>query len=359
MTASGLEPIAITGLGLVLPCGDGIAAARASWASASPCFTALPADLGQGLAGVCTMFDPVGIIPPMTLRRLDRPSRYAWGAAHQAFLDADLDPQAVGEDFGIVVGTVTAGNEASEAFLGPYFERGPKAASPMLFPNCVANATSGHLSIAFGLKGPCLTLVDRENATLLALDQAARWLRSGMAECMLLIGTDGLFPLLIQLLQGVRRMASTAPIAGGSTGLLPGEGAQAFILETVKHAQARGARIRATLGPLAILAARSESRRDRAFALAQTVARLGGRLPERWIGGASGLPTLDDAELALVSTHSDWPATRHPKLLWGEFCGVGGQLLAAALLEPATSVLITAPASGGPQVSLLLEDVTA
>lgn len=355
--SSGLQPIVITGLGLVLPCGDGVEAARASLATATPCFTPLPPGLGEGLGGVCTGFNPAGIIPPMTLRRLDRPSRYAWVAAHQAFLDAGLDSRAAGDGIAIAVGTVTGGNEAGEAFIRPYFERGPEGASPLLFPNCVANAASGHLSIAFGLKGPAITLVDRENAALLALDEGLHWLRAGMAETVLLLGTDGLFPLQIELLRAVHRLARDLPRAGAGTGLLPGEGAQAFLLETADHARERGARVRARLDGFTSVAGRSLSRPDRREALASAAGRLGELRPDRWIGGASGLPTLDDLELPLVQQHPDWPAPRFPKLLWGEFTGSGGQLLAAALLEPAARVLVTAPASGGPQVALTLADV--
>ena len=352
------DPIVITGMGLVLPCGDGLEAARASWQEERPCFTPLPAFLGPGLGGVCTAFNPAGIIPPMTLRRLDRPSRYAWVAAHQAFADAALDPKAEGERMAIAAGSVTGGSEAGETFMRPYFERGVEGASPMVFPNCVANAASGHLSIAFGIKGPAATLVDRESAALLALDQGMRWLRAGLVHSVLLVGTDGLFPLLVELLHGVRRISSEQPRAGSGKGLVPGEGAQAFVLETLSGAQARGARIRARIQGWASSAPAKESPAARRQALARAVEELGLIAPERWIGGASGLATLDDTELPLAAAHPEWPVARHPKLLWGEFGGSGGQLLAAALLEPSRQTLVTSPSSGGPQVALVLEDVS-
>jgi 3-oxoacyl-[acyl-carrier-protein] synthase II len=275
----------------------------------------------------------------MTLRRLDRPSRFAWVAAHQAFADAALDPRAEGEDVSIVAGSVTGGSEAGEAFMRPYFDRGPEGASPMVFPNCVANAASGHLAIAFGIKGPAATLVDRESATLLALEQGMRWLRSGMARTVLLVGTDGLFPLLVELLYGVRRVARGLPRAGVASGFLPGEGAQAFILETRSKAEARGARIRGEIAGIASCAPARESAEARREALARAVQDLEPLAPDRWIGGASGLTTLDDTEIPLAAAHPDWPAAGLPKLLWGEFCGSGGQLLAAALLRPAEQAL--------------------
>jgi len=87
------------------------------------------------------------------------------------------------------------------------------------------------------------------------------------------------------------------------------------------------------------------------------VAALGPASLDRRIGGGNGLSRLDALEARLGSSHPGWPAAVHPKRLWGEFGGAGGQLLAAALLEPAGRVLVTAPASSGAQFAALLEGV--
>ncbi len=350
--------LVITGLGLVLPCGDGIEAARVSLAAKVPCFAELPAALGLGRGAACTAFHPAGIIPPMQLRRLDRPSRFAWVAAHQAFQDAGLNPKLMGERIAVAVGTLTGGSEASEAFMRPYLQRGPEGASPLVFPNCVANATSGHLALAFSLKGPSATFVDRENAAFVALEQAARWLRAGLAEVALVIGTDGLFPLLLDVCRGSRMLDRQGdPEFGSGRGFLPGEGAQAFLLETRTHADTRGAKPRATLRALTARSSAATTEAERSAALAAAVSALGPVSPDRRIGGGNGLARLDAMEAGLAATHPDWPAALHPKLLWGEFGGSGAQLLAAALLEGADRALVSAPASSGGQYAALLEGV--
>ena len=361
MTQIKRESVVITGLGLVLPCGDGVEAARQSWASRASCFAELPAHFGPGRGAACTSFNPAGVIPPMQLRRLDRPSRFAWAASHQAFLDAGLDPRTGGngQNIGIAVGTLTGGSEASEAFLLPYLEKGPAGASPMVFPNCVANAASGHVALAFDLNGPCTTQLEREGSTMAALDQACRWLRRGMADAVLVIGTDGLFPLQMELLQRTgRTVRSRDPVVGEGTGYLPGEGAQAFLLETRSRAESRGARIRAEVDSVVGVSPLDGSVIARAEALAIAVSEvLAETTPTAWIGGSNGSSRLDALEASLSEQHPHWPVPGFPKLLWGEFCGAGGQLLAAALLQEAESVLVSAPSSSGAQYAVLLRDV--
>lgn len=350
------QELVITGMGLVLPCGTGIEAAQASWASGQPTFAPLPESLGTGLGAACATFSPAGIIPPLQSRRLDRPSRFAWVAAHHAFQDAGVDPAHLGLRLGVTVGTMTGGDEATEAFLRPYLAKGPEGASPMLFPNCVAVAISGYLSTAFGLRGPSVTQLAREASALAALEQAQRWLMLGMLEAVLVIGADGLFPMLSELLQRTRlNVRQGLPKVGSGRGFLPGEGAQAFLLETRDHAEARGARIRAILRGVASLSPATAQRAERSRVLAETATSITPAVPDAWIGGSSGHPMLDEVEAPLAAMMKRWPAPRFPKTLWGEFGGSGGQLLAAALLEPGRRVLVTAPASFGSQYAAVLE----
>lgn len=354
-----MTDLVVTGLGLVLPCGDGLEAARASLGSGTACFTELPAELGEGRGAICSGFNPAGIIPPMQLRRLDRCSRFAWVAAAQAFHDAGLDPKSgTGDRTAVAAATLTGGSEATETFLRPYFARGPEGASPLVFPNCVANAAAGHLALAFGLKGPSTTQLEREVGAFAALDQAARWLRTGFCDVALVVGMDGLFPMLGAVCGAAGLLARHGDPEGDSgRGFLPGEGAVALVLERAADAQARGARARAKLGALSPCAAIHPA--SRAASLETAVAEVCPLPPQRWIGGANGHPRLDHLENALRSRRGSWPEPLHPKLLWGEFGGGGAQLLAAGLLEPAASVLVSGPSSFGGQWALRWDEVAS
>jgi hypothetical protein len=226
----------------------------------------------------------------------------------------------------------------------------------MLVPNCVAVAISGYLSAAFGIRGPSVTQLAREGSTLAALEQAQRWLKMGLLEAVLVVGADGLFPLLSELLQRSRlTVREGLPVVGSRRGLLPGEGAQAFLLETRDRAEARGARIRALVRGMSSLAPATLRPAERSRVLAEAAACITPSVPDAWIGGSSGHWMLDDVEAPLLPMLKRWPRPKYPKTLWGEFCGSGGQLLAAALLEPGRRILVTAPASFGPQHAAVLE----
>lgn len=322
--------LVITGFGAVLPPGP----------------ATLPEALGGGPGAACTDFSAAGVIPPMVNRRLDRASRLAWVAAAQALSGSGIQP---GPGLGIAVATMSAGSEATEAFMRPVLAEGPAAASPLLFPNTVAVAVSGNLSVGLGLQGPGATVLGRENGILGAFDEASAWLALGMAEAVLVIGVDVLFPLLTELLHRTgRSLRSGLPEVGSGRGCLPGEGAQAFLVETRQHALVRGADIVAELCWAQVCPA-DESRPSRAQALRSALALVESQAPEAWIAGACGLEDLDALERGLPG-----PIPKHPKLQWGEFCGSGGQLLAAALVTGTRRVRITCPASRGVQGAMIV-----
>lgn len=94
-------------------------------------------------------FNPRSVIPMMKMRRMDRASRMLiW--LLRGLIGEDQDCR----DWGLFIGTYSAGSDAVEQFLGRYLEEGPLGANPMVFPNTVLNAAAGQAAIFYGLEGP-------------------------------------------------------------------------------------------------------------------------------------------------------------------------------------------------------------
>jgi 3-oxoacyl-[acyl-carrier-protein] synthase II len=355
--------LAITGMGVVLPCGTGIQVAKDALVAQSHSFAELPPELGQknGMycGATCTDFSDEGIIPPMTSRRLDRCARFAWLAASQALSQAMFDSTSLSTmeiPMAIAVGTITGGGEAAEGFMMPYLQYGRSAASPIYYQNSVAVSTSGHLAIAFGIKGASTTQLGRESSFISAIEQADRWLALGMAQAVMVVGADALHPLVVELMYRSRLSCRKGklPKAFGGTGLLPGEGSQVFILEPAQCAKLRGAETLAEITHISVASPKDNTAEHRAEALARAANCACPGQPQSWVGGSNGHRVLDCVESMLAESRKDLPNGVFPKTLWGELCGGGGQLLTAAMLDGAEDTLVTSPASMGLQGAIKL-----
>jgi len=363
MTGTKTPNLAITGMGTVLPCGTGLQAAKDSLVAQSHSFRELQFEFsgkdGPYRGAACVGFSSAGIIPPMTSRRLDKCAKFAWVAATQALLQAKIDAGSLGAmetPMAIAVGTITGGSEAAECFMRPYLQHGPVAASPMYFPNSVAVSTSGHLAVAFGIKGASTTQLGQESSFISALEQADRWLALGIAQAVMVVGADSLSSFVVELMYRSRLSSrgDQLPKAFGDTGLLPGEGAQVFILEPAQRAESRGAEILAEITHISVASPKDNTIEQRAEALVRAVNRACQGPPHSWIGGSNGHRIIDRVESKLAESRKDLPRGVFPKTLWGELCGGGGQLLAAAMLVGAEDTLVTSPASMGIQGAIRL-----
>jgi 3-oxoacyl-[acyl-carrier-protein] synthase II len=118
------------------------------------CADALDAEPAKGPS-----VDADAYLDPERARRLDRASRLATVAAAHALAEGGAG-SAEATDAGIVLGTVFGAVDASAAFLHRAFEKGPRLAPPAEFPNLVASAPVGHVSIYLGARGPSLATAD-------------------------------------------------------------------------------------------------------------------------------------------------------------------------------------------------------
>jgi 3-oxoacyl-[acyl-carrier-protein] synthase II len=135
-------------------------------------------------------------------------------------------------------------------------QKGPRRISPFLIPMLIINIASGMVSIRFGLKGPnssCVTACATGNH---AIGDAMRIIQYGKADVMVAGGSEAaITPLGFGGFCSMKALSTrndapekaSRPFDKDRDGFVMGEGAGVVILESLEHAQARGARIYAEL----------------------------------------------------------------------------------------------------------------
>jgi 3-oxoacyl-[acyl-carrier-protein] synthase II len=231
--------VAVTGLGVVAPCGLG---KEAFWSGL----------LGPGLDGVgrsteITEWDSSPYYDsPKDARRADLSEQFAIAAATEAVDQAGdfiADPARVGTIFGTGVGGIHTLEEQIQVRL----EKGDRRVSPFLVPMMMANAPGAAVSMRFGLRGPNETICTACAAGTHALTYAARLIAWGLTDAVVAGGTEhaGTPTSLASFgnMTALSSVGTSRPFDAERDGFVMGEGAAAFVLEEWDAAQARGATI--------------------------------------------------------------------------------------------------------------------
>ena len=261
-----LPRIVITGLGLVTPLGSGV---EASWSrliageSGARRVEEFPVDdlacqigcfvpRGSEAEG---KFNPDAWMEPKEQRKVDPFIIYAMAASTQALTDAGwtADTQEKQERTGVLIGSGIGGLQGIAETALLLAEKGPRRVSPFFIPGRLINLASGYVSIKHGLKGPNHAVVTACSTGAHAIGDAARLIALGDADVMVAGGAES--PLCRIAIAGFAacRALCTAfndqptkasrPYDKDRDGFVMGEGAGIVVLESLEHAQARGARI--------------------------------------------------------------------------------------------------------------------
>ena len=231
--------VAVTGLGVVAPCGIG---RDAFWQGL----------LGPGLVDVGRLttiedWDPSPWYDsPKDARRADRSEQYAIAAATEALEQSGrpaVDPSRIGTIFGTGVG----GIHTLEEQIVNRLDKGERRVSPFLVPMMMANAPGANVSMRFDLRGPNETLSTACAAGTHALGYAARLIAWGLADAVVAGGTEYAgTPTALASFGNMTALSSTGtsrPFDAARDGFVMGEGAAVMVLEEWESAVGRGARI--------------------------------------------------------------------------------------------------------------------
>ena len=248
------EPIVVTGAGCVSALGHSVAA---FWSALQDGRCGLgrleqqtPSDLKVSIVGAIPAPDPRQLLDARRLPTLDRFSVLAIVAAQQALAQSGLSLEQGGHRTGCVVGVGTAGAEAIEELYRKIFLEGAKRANVFTVPRVMPSAPASQISMAFGIRGPVLTVSSACASSNHAIATAVWLLRNAVIDAAVVGGTEA--PLTYGILkawEALRVMApdTCRPFDRHRKGLVLAEGAGMVVLERADHAKARGAEILAQI----------------------------------------------------------------------------------------------------------------
>ena len=203
-------------------------------------------------------FDPTVALDKKTIRRTDRFAHMAVAATRAAVDDASLE---IGVDYaservGTSIASGMGGLETLEKTLAVLREEGYERVSPFALPALIPNMASALVSIELGTTGPLAASSTACAASSMGMADAALYMRAGLADAMIVGGTEAVVNLLAIAGFAASRALSTRnddparasrPFDCDRDGFVMGEGSSVLVLEELASAQARGAKIYAEL----------------------------------------------------------------------------------------------------------------
>ncbi len=252
--------VVVTGMGTTSPVGGDVASTWDALVAGTSGVRRLTEEWAQDMpvkiAGRVKV-EPTEVLERVKARRLDRSSQLAMVAAMEAWADsgladADIDKDRLGVACASGIGGVTTLLENYDALK----EKGPRRVSPLAVPMLMPNAPAAQISLYVGARAavntPVSACASGNEGVSLALDQ----IRLGRADIVLAGGTEAaIHPLPMAAFANMMALSKTGSEEGGDPttvsrpwdtardGFVLGEGAGILVLESLEHAQARGAKI--------------------------------------------------------------------------------------------------------------------
>jgi len=252
-----LRRVVITGIGAVTPIGnDAESFWRALLAGTSGIGPITLFDASRHpvrVAGEIKGFDPVEVMDHKTARRSGRFAQIALKAAREALVSAkiELDRQTATE-MGVIMASTGGVFEMGrqETIID---ERGPNRVDPLLIPKLGPHMSAGRVGRELGLRGPNSSVNSACASATDALGHAWAMIRTGSADILLAGGTEAIITPVAVATMGLMGALSkgyndtpekaSRPFDLHRDGFVLGEGAGVLVLESLEHAQARGAQI--------------------------------------------------------------------------------------------------------------------
>lgn len=248
--------VVITGMGAITPIGNNV---KTFWESIKKGKCGIDfikafdtAEFKVKIAAEIKDFNPADVLDSKELKRMDKFTQMGIVAANEAVIDAGL--RNVGdsrENWGVILGTGIGGFTTIEKENRKIIEKGPGRVSPFFIPMALCNIAAANIAIKFGIKGICDTVITACASGTSSIGNAYRVLQQNQADLIIAGGSEAaMTPLALAGFTSMGALCThnkaeqaSIPFDIRRTGFVMGEGAGIMILETLEHAQKRGANI--------------------------------------------------------------------------------------------------------------------
>ena len=253
--------VVVTGIGIVCPLGldmattwEGLIAGK----SGIDYITLFDIEPYQTkFAGEVKGFDPTNYISRKDARRMDRFAQLAVAASLQAVEQSGIQINSTNQDnIAIIVGSGIGGLTTLFEQIKVLLEKGPDKVSPFLVPMMISDMGAAQVSITLGVKGLNLCTTSACSSSSDAIGVAYELIKRGDAQAALAGGSEAVInPVGIAAFGALRALSTrndepqlaSRPFDAERDGFVISEGACVLILESLDHAQERGANILAEI----------------------------------------------------------------------------------------------------------------
>ena len=249
--------VVVTGLGCISPLGNDV---ETTWNNLVAGKSGVgritkfdTSDFKTKIAGEVKGFDGVALFGRKDARRMDLGAQYALAATIQAVEHSGLELTNENRDrIGVLVGTGIGGVGTLFKNTKIFLEQGPSRVSPFMVPMMLPDTSAGLIAIHFGVRGPNMAVVTACATGTNAVGEAAEIIRRGQADVIFAGGVEAaIIPIAIAGMSVVGALSTrndepekaSRPFDANRDGFVMGEGAGILVLESLEHAQARGANI--------------------------------------------------------------------------------------------------------------------
>jgi 3-oxoacyl-[acyl-carrier-protein] synthase II len=253
--------VVVTGVGLVCACGIGADQAWPNLLAGKSGVRRIshfdPTGFDCQIAGEVADFDPLRWVEKKEIKKMGRFIQLAIAAADDAMAMAGLKLTPEDSDrAGVFIGSGIGGFDVIEREHTKLLAGGPGKISPFFIPSAIINLAAGFVSIRHGARGPNSATATACSASAHAVGDSYRIIVRSDADVMICGGTEGaITPMCIGGFAAMRALSTrnddpqraSRPFDAQRDGFIVGEGSGIIVLESLEHAQRRGARILAEI----------------------------------------------------------------------------------------------------------------